>query len=283
MPQPRPWGQEAVWAHESGYAAKLLWVYAGRALSLQYHRIKSETMLCLAGDALLYAGRQLHRLVPGAAVSIPAHSPHRLVAITDTLVAEVSTAHLADVVRLVDDHGRQEGGAKTDGGTAGCQGFVEPCRGGRNQTMATEYKGRMSRENRLATIAIMLSAGQRLRAADLAQRFAISERTVYRDMQRLADQGFPLAAIPGPNGGYAMFSTGAARNVHLELDEAVSLAIGAALASRVVSRDDGGAARRALAKIQAALPDTISCALPDLLDLFADVSGNGPARNNKLI
>jgi predicted DNA-binding transcriptional regulator YafY len=139
----------------------------------------------------------------------------------------------------------------------------------------------MARDHRMATIAIMLASGQRLRAADLAQRFEVSERTVYRDMQRLADQGFPLAAIPGPNGGYALFPTAPARNVTLQLDEAVTLAIGAALASQVACRDDGGAARRALTKIQAALPDTISCALPGLLDLFLGSADNGKPRRAK--
>lgn len=132
----------------------------------------------------------------------------------------------------------------------------------------------MTRDHRLASIAIMLASGQRLRASELAERFGVSERTVYRDMQRLTDQGFPLAAIPGPSGGYALFVTAPAKKVHFELDEAVTLAIGAALASRILCREDDGAARRALQKIQDAMPDTVACALPDLLELFGD-SGRG--------
>lgn len=263
----QPWGRELLWAYGPGYAAKLLLVRPGAALSLQLHRRKSETMLCLEGRALLYAGARVRALGRGAAQEIEPGVPHRLVALTRTLVAEASTAHLEDVVRLLDDYGRSS-----------CQGFVEPGRRCRNQARPPEYKAPMVRENRLATIAIMLAAGQRLRAADLADRFQVSERTVYRDMQRLAEQGFPLAAIPGPNGGYALFPTAPARHVTLELDEAVSLAIGAALASQVVCRDDGGAARRALTKIQTALPDTISCALPDLLDLFQGLPDNGRHR-----
>lgn len=126
----------------------------------------------------------------------------------------------------------------------------------------------MVRDHRLASIAIMLASGQRLRASDLAGRFAVSERTVYRDMQHLADNGFPLAAIPGPNGGFAMFAVAGTRSVTLELDEALALAICAALAGRVVCRVDGGAVQRALGKVRDVMPDEISAALPELIGSY---------------
>lgn len=258
---PKPWGGEVTWAGTPQYAGKLLFIRAGHALSLQYHRVKDESMLCLGGAGLILIGNRIRLLTGGSRVHIPRRTPHRLAAIADCLVAEVSTPELDDVVRLADGYGREPG-------EPACQEFVEPGQKGRNPHRPVAYKPLMARDHRLASIAIMLASGQRLRASDLAERFGVSERTVYRDMQRLADQGFPLAAIPGPNGGYALFTTTVSRSVSLELDEAVALAIGAAMANSLVCRDDSGAARRALEKIQAALPDTISCALPDLLGLF---------------
>ncbi len=272
----KPWGQEVTWARTAYYAGKLLFVRAGDALSLQYHRAKDETMLCLCGTALCLVGRAVRMLAPGSQVHIPRSVPHRLTGITDCVVVEVSTPQLDDVVRLADGYGRGGGGAQTLSPPSGCQEFAEPCREGRNLPRPAAYKAPMARDHRLASIAIMLASGQRLRASDLAERFTVSERTVYRDMQRLADQGFPLAAIPGPNGGYALFAATTSRSINLELDEAVALAIGAAMANALISRDGSGAARRALEKIQAALPETISCALPDLLGLFQDGEAPSP-------
>jgi mannose-6-phosphate isomerase len=272
----KPWGGEWTWALTSGYAGKLLWVRSGASLSLQYHLEKEESMLCLSGRALLLIGRRVVVLTPGARAHIPPRTPHRLAALTDTTIHEVSSPQLDDVIRLADDHGRQLAINSTGNAADIAADSVEFWAVCRNRTAPAEYKRPMARDSRLASIAIMLASGQRLRACDLASRFRVSERTVYRDMQRLADQGFPLAAIPGPNGGYAIYGNAGARQVQLELDEAVALAIGASLATRLVSGEEAGAARRALVKIQAALPDSVSVALPDMLGLFEGANGVMP-------
>lgn len=278
----KPWGSEWTWTRTGGYAGKLLWVETGHALSLQYHAEKEESMLCLEGLALLLVGRGVVGLEPGRSAHIPPGTPHRLAALTDTLIAEVSTPQLEDVIRLSDDYGRVDVDVETPRHTTELVGAdpVETWTDSRNLTAPAEYKRPMARDSRLASIAIMLASGQRLRACDLASRFRVSERTVYRDMQRLADQGFPLAAFPGPNGGYAIYGNAGPRQIQLELDEAVALAIGAGLATRLVTGDEAGAAKRALVKIQAALPDAVSFALPDMLGLFEGASGvlSGPRR-----
>jgi quercetin dioxygenase-like cupin family protein len=43
---------------------------------------------------------------PGYSIRIPPHTKHRLEAIEDTTLLEVSTPELEDVVRLEDDYGR---------------------------------------------------------------------------------------------------------------------------------------------------------------------------------
>jgi quercetin dioxygenase-like cupin family protein len=111
----KPWGYELVWAETDRYVGKLLHVRAGCRLSLQYHRVKDETMLLQSGEIELLLeeddGRMVaRRLTPGVSVRIRPGRRHRLTAITDSDVIEVSTPELDDVVRLADDHGRVGGG-----------------------------------------------------------------------------------------------------------------------------------------------------------------------------
>jgi mannose-6-phosphate isomerase len=44
---------------------------------------------------------------PGAAFHMPPGTVHRVTALEDTLILEVSTPHLDDVVRLEDQYGRE--------------------------------------------------------------------------------------------------------------------------------------------------------------------------------
>lgn len=111
----KPWGFELVWAETDRYVGKLLHIRAGTRLSLQYHRRKDETMLLQTGEVdLLLEGsdgvRVTRRLQEGVSVHIAPGRVHRLTAITDADVIEVSTPELDDVVRLADDHGRTPDG-----------------------------------------------------------------------------------------------------------------------------------------------------------------------------
>jgi len=45
----KPWGHELIWAHTDRYVGKILHIRAGEALSLQYHRVKDETIMLLSG------------------------------------------------------------------------------------------------------------------------------------------------------------------------------------------------------------------------------------------
>lgn len=102
----KPWGREIWYAHTPDYAGKLLEVAAGQRLSLQKHEIKSETLYLLSGHVRLTYGDQQFDWQPGVAVGIPTGTVHRMEAVTDSVVLEVSTPHLDDVVRLSDDYGR---------------------------------------------------------------------------------------------------------------------------------------------------------------------------------
>jgi mannose-6-phosphate isomerase len=106
----KPWGFELLFALTPQYAGKLIFVKKDHRLSLQYHEKKDETMLLQQGKALLEIevdGKMTTvTLTPGQARHIPPHTRHRLEAIEDTTLFEVSTPELDDVVRLADDYGR---------------------------------------------------------------------------------------------------------------------------------------------------------------------------------
>jgi mannose-6-phosphate isomerase len=107
----KPWGYELVWAKTQDYVAKLLFVRAGESLSLQYHKIKEETLFLETGECTLLAGEDESQLAPvvftpGKSFHVPPGLRHRITAVTDCRIFEVSTPHLTDVVRLEDRYGR---------------------------------------------------------------------------------------------------------------------------------------------------------------------------------
>ncbi len=107
---PKPWGEEIIFAHTARYAGKILRIRKGESLSLQYHVRKEETLYVQEGTLRLSiqegGGEQELVLGPGDAHHIPAGTRHRMEAISDCTLFEVSTPELDDVVRLADRYGR---------------------------------------------------------------------------------------------------------------------------------------------------------------------------------
>jgi quercetin dioxygenase-like cupin family protein len=110
---PKPWGHETIWARTDSYVGKILHIKAGEALSVQYHRIKDETVYLLSGQ-LIYRiwdreGGEPHDvpLAIGEAFHVTPGTIHQMEAVTDCDILEVSTPHLDDVVRLNDRYGRE--------------------------------------------------------------------------------------------------------------------------------------------------------------------------------
>jgi mannose-6-phosphate isomerase-like protein (cupin superfamily) len=109
----KPWGHEIVYALTEAYCGKVLFVRAGQALSLQYHEVKDEAWYVESGHASLELGSvgdealETVELRPGDALRFRPGTIHRITAIEDTTVLEVSTPHLDDVVRLEDRYGRE--------------------------------------------------------------------------------------------------------------------------------------------------------------------------------
>ena len=108
----KPWGWELVWAETDAYVGKLLFVRAGESLSLQYHETKEESWLVREGRATLELGEpggelDASEIAPGDTFHFRPGTVHRLTAVEDTLVVEVSTPELDDVIRLDDAYGRE--------------------------------------------------------------------------------------------------------------------------------------------------------------------------------
>ena len=109
----KPWGYELIWALTDTYCGKVLFVRAGHALSLQFHRVKDESWFVQSGRAKLELGDAGQAALaeevvgPGYAFHYTPGTVHRVTAIEDTTILEVSTPHLDDVVRLEDAYGRE--------------------------------------------------------------------------------------------------------------------------------------------------------------------------------
>ena len=106
----KPWGYELIFAKTDRYAGKILHVNRGQCLSLQYHEMKEETLYVVEGELRLTieweGDRRELRLRKGEAFHLPPRMIHRMEAVVDTEIAEVSTPELDDVVRLEDRYGR---------------------------------------------------------------------------------------------------------------------------------------------------------------------------------
>jgi quercetin dioxygenase-like cupin family protein len=117
----KPWGREIWYADQAAYAGKVLEVKKGCRLSLQYHERKTETLYLLSGKVLLtlraiapsetpaaslVTPTDQSAWLPGQALHVPARTIHRFEALEDSVLLEVSTPDLTDVVRLQDDFSR---------------------------------------------------------------------------------------------------------------------------------------------------------------------------------
>jgi predicted DNA-binding transcriptional regulator YafY len=83
----------------------------------------------------------------------------------------------------------------------------------------------MKRLERLVSMALVFATRRRLRAVELARQFAVSERTVYRDVRALTSVGFPIEGNAGD--GYRVPASAFLRPLGLTEPEAVALAMGA--------------------------------------------------------
>jgi mannose-6-phosphate isomerase len=107
----KPWGREIWFAHTEKYAGKILEVKKGHRYSLQYHEVKEETQFVVKGKVKFTFGQDKENLQDkileeGDKIDVKPYTIHRLEALEDTVIFEVSSPELDDVVKIEDDYGR---------------------------------------------------------------------------------------------------------------------------------------------------------------------------------
>ena len=109
----KPWGEERLFALTNKYAGKILIIRKGHRLSLQYHIKKVETLYLESGMLRLHIGPGKGKLkekviTSGTVFHVPSKIVHRMEAIDNCRLIEVSTPELKDVVRIEDDYNRAD-------------------------------------------------------------------------------------------------------------------------------------------------------------------------------
>ncbi len=92
---------------------------------------------------------------------------------------------------------------------------------------------------------------------ELAERLAVSERTLRRDIDRLRILGYPVDATPGAAGGYRLAAGAHMPPLLLDDDEAVAIAVGLRAAAGASVEGIEETSVRALAKLDHVLPDRL--------------------------
>ncbi|HUT16023.1 MAG TPA: SDR family NAD(P)-dependent oxidoreductase [Anaerolineae bacterium] len=109
----KPWGYQLMFAVTPSYAGGVDVVRKGHGLSLQYHLYRDETLYLHDGRLLVEledeAGTMRRfEMEPGRSIRFCPMRKHRVTALEDSVVFEVSTPQLEDVVRLQDRYGRAD-------------------------------------------------------------------------------------------------------------------------------------------------------------------------------
>ena len=81
------------------------------------------------------------------------------------------------------------------------------------------------------SLLLLLQTRGQLTAADLAERLDVSERTIQRDAEALAEAGVPIEALRGPAGGYRLAGGYRTRLTGLTTEEAETTPAGEEFAS----------------------------------------------------
>ena len=110
----KPWGKEEWLELNDKYCYKRIYINAGHKTSYQYHNFKRETNFLISGEAEIWLENdegvvEKFIMKAGEYFNVTPPKKHRVIAITDIILQEVSTPEVDDVIRLEDDTNRIDG------------------------------------------------------------------------------------------------------------------------------------------------------------------------------
>jgi NDP-sugar pyrophosphorylase family protein/mannose-6-phosphate isomerase-like protein (cupin superfamily) len=115
----KPWGKEEWLELNEFYCYKRIYINAGNRTSLQFHEKKVETNYIISGTAEIWLEDdfgiiQKKIMKEGQFFNVKPFNKHRVVALTDVILQEVSTPEVDDVIRVEDDNNRPNGKIDTE-------------------------------------------------------------------------------------------------------------------------------------------------------------------------
>jgi predicted DNA-binding transcriptional regulator YafY len=122
----------------------------------------------------------------------------------------------------------------------------------------------LSRTARLLELLIRVQTKPLFTAAELAEEFGISRRTMLRDLSALSAMGVPLRSTPGPGGGYSLPRGGRRLSPSLTVDESLALIASYEALLRYPVHPFSTQSLSAVTKLRAALPREVVAELDRL-------------------
>lgn len=120
----KPWGKEEWLELNDHYCYKRIYINAGYKTSFQYHNFKRETNYIISGEAEVWLENtegivEKKLMKAGEYFNVTPPLKHRVIALTDIILQEVSTPEVDDVIRIEDDTNRSSGKIKGEHETPG--------------------------------------------------------------------------------------------------------------------------------------------------------------------
>ena len=110
----KPWGKEVWLELNEKYCYKRIYINSGTRTSFQYHVNKLETNYIIEGNAEVWLENdegiiEKKVMKKDDFFTVVPPKKHRVIALTDIILQEVSTPEVDDVVRIEDDSERGSG------------------------------------------------------------------------------------------------------------------------------------------------------------------------------
>jgi quercetin dioxygenase-like cupin family protein len=102
----KDWGKELWIAEEAEYGGKILIIRENKSTSQHYHKDKKETIYCFKGLVDIILAGRIVTLKEGDDITLFPKTIHSIIGRKDSILFEVSTPQLADVVRIQENQKR---------------------------------------------------------------------------------------------------------------------------------------------------------------------------------